>query len=120
MSHPNGAVALEELQVCVAEPESVAQRYARYFGTHANRDGNKWLFELCDGKFVLTDRDALLSEYDIEAPVLPFASLVKIRTREIEDTRMFLKQNGIPFNEMKQEIQIPASETAGATIIFIE
>ena len=74
MTHPNGAIALEELIVCVEEPAIVADRYERYFGIPASEENNLWRFRPCGrGQFVLTTAETLLSEFGIKAPTKPYA-----------------------------------------------
>lgn len=120
MTHPNGAIALEELVVCVDNPATVATRYERYFGIPASEDGNSRRFTLREGCFVLTDPDFLRSAHRIEAPTTPYASALKVRTQSLKNTEKHLIENAIKFTETNHGLQVPASEAAGATLIFIE
>lgn len=120
MTHPNGAIALEELIVCVEEPAIVADRYERYFGIPASEENNLWRFTLREGQFVLTTAETLLSEFGIKAPTKPYASSIKIRTQTLNSATEILTKNGVAYIDTDHGIQIPASEAAGATFIFTE
>lgn len=120
MTHPNGALALEELVVCVDDPATVASRYERYFGIPAKEESNLWCFTLRQGRFVLKTAETLRSEFGIDAPTTPYAAAVKIRTQALNNTTKLLSKNGVAFSDSGHSIQIPASEAAGATFIFTE
>jgi hypothetical protein len=120
MTHPNGAIALEELIVCVDDPATVATRYERYFGIPASEESNLWRFTLRQGQFVLTTAETLRSKFDIIAPTTPFVAAIKIRMQTLNKTTELLTKNGVAFADTGYGIQIPASEAAGATFIFTE
>ncbi len=120
LAHPNGAIALEELIVCVDNPATVAMRYEWYFGIPASEDRNSWRFTLREGNFVLTDPNCLQATFRIEAPTTPYAAALKIRTQTLKDTEKYLIENAIKFTETNDGLQVPASEAAGATFIFTE
>ena len=120
MTHPNGALALQELIVCVDDPASVSSRYERYFGIPAYKEGNQWRFTLREGCFVLMTADTLRDEYDITAPTTPYAAALKVRTGKLANTREFLTTNGVTHIETGLGLLVPASEAAGATFMFTE
>lgn len=120
MTHPNGAIALEELIVCVDDPATVADRYERYFGIPANEKNNLWGFSLRQGQFVLTSAETLLQKFGIETPTTPYAAALKIRTLSLKETKDLLAKNDIAYTSTGHGIRVPASEAAGATFIFTE
>jgi hypothetical protein len=120
MTHPNGAIALEELILCVDDPATVASRYERYFGIPASEENNLWRFTLRQGRFVLTTAETLSAEFDINPPTTPYAAAIKIRTQTLNNTKELLTKNGVTYTDTGHGIKVPASEAAGATFIFTE
>jgi hypothetical protein len=120
MTHPNGAIALEELIVCVDDPATVADRYERYFGIPASEENDLWRFTLRQGQFVLVTAEILRSEFGIDTPTTPYAAAIKIRTQTLENTKELLTKTGVTYTDTGHGIQIPASDAAGATFIFTE
>jgi len=120
MTHPNGAIALEELIVCVDDPATVADRYERYFGIPASEENDLWRFNLRQGQFVLVTAEILRSEFGIDTPTTPYAAAIKIRTQTLENTKELLTKTGVTYTDTGHGIQIPASDAAGATFIFTE
>ena len=120
MTHPNGAIALEELIVCVDDPATVADRYERYFGIPASEENDLWRFTLRQGQFVLATAEILRSEFGIDAPTTPYAAAIKIRTQTLNNTKELLTKTGVTYTDTGHGIQIPASDAAGATFIFTE
>lgn len=120
MTHPNGAIALEELIVCVDDPATVASRYESYFGIPAHHERNLWRFTLRQGQFVLATAETLRRKFAIEAPTTPYAAALKIRTLSLNDTKEFLTINSVHYTSTGHAIQVPAAEAAGATFIFTE
>lgn len=118
MTHPNGAIALEELIVCVDDPATVTQRYERYFGIPASGDGDRWRITLREGSFILLTPNSLCAEYGIESPTTPYAAALTIRTHDLQHTQEYLIENAVKFTETNGGLQVAASEAAGATFIF--
>ena len=120
MTHRNGASSLEEIVVSVDQPSEAAERYQRFFGISPVKNLESYHFNLGEGNFVLTTSKFLRDNYAIDVPSNPFPAIIKIRSINLNQTRTFLEENSIKHKKIKTGIQISSSETAGATVIFIE
>ena len=120
LTHSNGAIALDEIVVCVEEPITVVRRYEKYFGKPASEELNSWNFALRQGNFVITTPATLLKKFDINPPTTPYAAAIKIKTQGLKTTRRILEKNNVVFTETKYGLQVSAAEAAGANIIFTE
>ena len=120
LTHSNGAIALDEIVVCVEEPITVVKRYEKFFGKPASEKFNLWKFALRQGNFVITTPETLLTKFDINPPTMPYAAAMKIKTQGLKTTRGILEKNHVVYTETKYGLQVSAAEAAGANIIFTE
>lgn len=118
LDHPNGAVALSELVVCVEDVDEAARRYSRYFGIPVNWNGAVAEISLDAGRFVLVGVDELMSQYGIEPSVLPFAASFTVAVCNIAATQSLLEGNGLEVGASGSSLSISRADAHGATIIF--
>jgi hypothetical protein len=118
LDHPNGAIALTELVVCVADVDEAARRYSRYFGIPITGDGMAAKIALKTGKFVLIGTAELEERFGIAAPVLPFAAAFTVAVNDLAMTRALLDQNGVEYRAQGNGLMIPSSQAHGATVVF--
>jgi hypothetical protein len=118
LDHPNGAVALTGLVVCVADIEEAAARYARYFDAKPAVEDGRRVFALAAGRFVLTDASGLRRLCDVAPPTLPFAASFTVAVADIDATAALLVRNGVAFATAGRRLVVPATEAHGATVMF--
>jgi hypothetical protein len=118
LDHPNGAVALTELVVCVEDVDEAARRYARYFGIPITRNGIAAECNLQTGKFILIDHTGLRNSYGIDPPVLPFSASFTVAVADLDETQMLLESNGIVATYRHGRLMVAGAEAHGATVIF--
>ncbi|MBT5047088.1 MAG: VOC family protein [Rhodospirillaceae bacterium] len=118
LDHPNGALALTELVVCVEDLDEAARRYSRYFGAPVTRDGTAARIELEIGCFVLLGPEDLFSRYGVQPPVLPFAAAFTVAVADLEATKTLLSATGVGYGAWNGGIIISSSYAHGATVIF--
>jgi catechol 2,3-dioxygenase-like lactoylglutathione lyase family enzyme len=118
LDHPNGAVALTELAVCVADLDEAAARYARYFGAGPVAAAGRRVFSLAAGRFVLTDADGLQAFYGMAPPMLPFAASFTVAVGNIDATAAWLDRNGVSSANSGGRLVVSAAGAHGATIVF--
>lgn len=118
LDHPNGAVALTELVVCVDEVEEAAARYCRMLGVTGTGNEIRREFSLDDSRFVLLSKAALNSEFGIEAPVLPFAASFTVAVADLDHARAVIEGNGIPCEATDQGFVVLPGHACGALIAF--
>ncbi|TMR22789.1 VOC family protein [Nonomuraea turkmeniaca] len=122
--HPNGAVELVECVLCVADDEldAAEQRYQRYVGRTASRDGAVRTFTLGEGRGRITlvgasGLDGLLPGEG--ATALPGFAAYAVAVRDVAATGRFLREAGVPVAKTDAgEIFVPAREALGTAILF--
>jgi hypothetical protein len=118
LDHPNGAVALTELVVCVDDVETAARRYARYFGIPVTRNGIVSEISLKNGKFKLLGPAGLRNIYGIDPPTLPFAASVSIAVENIAETERLLDGNGVAVTRPNGCLMVAGADANGAHVVF--
>jgi catechol 2,3-dioxygenase-like lactoylglutathione lyase family enzyme len=120
--HPNGALALVESILCTPDAELAAyvERYQRYLGLPARQDGEARVFDLREASVRLVPASALSASLPGEsAPVLPAFVACTVAVRDLDATRAFLENNGLPVHHAPAgDIFVPANTSLGAAIIF--
>ena len=118
LDHPNGAVALTELVVCVEDVNEAARRYARYFGIPITRNGMGVECALQPGKFILIDHTGLREAYGIDPPALPFAASFTVAVTDLRETQNLLEKNRISLTQRQGKLMVAGSDAHGANVIF--
>jgi catechol 2,3-dioxygenase-like lactoylglutathione lyase family enzyme len=122
LQHPNGAVDLVESILCVpdAEIEAYVERYQRYLGREARRDGATRVFDLRNSCVRLIPASWLAVMLPGEtAPALPAFVAYAVAVHDPDSTRRLLESNGlIVHEEPAGGIFAPARDALGAAIIF--
>lgn len=122
LQHPNGAVDLVESILCVpdAEIEAYVERYQRYLGSKARRDGAAQIFDLQKSCVKLIPESHLTMMLPGEtAPALPAFVAYAVAMRDLDSTRRLLESNGVVVNaESSGGIFVPAKVALGAAVIF--
>lgn len=120
--HPNGAVDLVESILCTpdAQIEAYVERYQRYLGGVARRDGAAHVFDLRQSCVRLIPASRLGDLLPGEtAPVLPAFVAYAVAVRDPGSTRRWLEDNGFPVNaEASGGIFVPSKAALGAAVIF--
>ncbi|MCG5212300.1 VOC family protein [Streptosporangium soli] len=120
--HPNGAVELVDVVLCVAEPDLVAteKRYAAYLGRAARSEGTVRVFDLEGSRVTLvadTELDRLLPGE--RPPALPAFVAFAVAVGDQEATRSHLQENGFPVMPTPSgDVFVPAASALGAAVVF--
>ncbi|MGW0590787.1 VOC family protein [Streptosporangium sp. NPDC002607] len=122
LDHPNGAVALAECLLCVTDDDLdlVAERYERYLGIAAHRDGSSRRFDLDTGRLTITSPAGLTARLPGErAHSLPALSAYTIEVTDLAATEHLLATQGIrPQQAATGELFISATAAHGAAIML--
>lgn len=118
LDHPNGAVALTELVVCVEDVNEAARRYAKYFGVPIMRNGMGAECALQQGKFILIDPTELREAYGIDPPALPFAASFTVAVTDLRETQTLLEKNRISLTQRPGKLMVAGSDAHGANVQF--
>jgi len=119
LDHPNGALALREVAVCVADPDESAARFARILGIAGTPDGAQRRFLLPHGRFVLVGPDDMARMHpDVRIPALPFVASLTIGVADIDATAGLLAANAVAAQRRDGRIVVPPESGCGAICVF--
>ncbi|WP_028778066.1 VOC family protein [Shimazuella kribbensis] len=122
MNHPNGAIELVEVVLCVADAEldDFTKRYRRYLGLDAQTKGIKRIFDLNGAHITIVPESGLNIILPGEtAPSLPGFVGYAVAVHDILATRKYMEGNGLPVVETEEgDIFVPASALLGTAVIF--
>ena len=118
--HDNRAEALTGLLVCVADPEEVAARYARFTGKPAGKVGGLHTVALDRGAIIFAGAEAAEDVVpDLEIPNLPFIAGVSLRSANIPATRQALADRAVrPLHADGELICIGPRDALGGYLLF--
>lgn len=119
LDHPNGAVGLTELAVCVADVEEAAARYGRMFGVAGAGDHTRRVFDLDAGRFVLLSAAALKSELGLDAPVLPFAASFTAAVTDLGKAGAVMEAAGVRCMIGDGGFTVSPHDACGALVVVI-
>jgi len=119
MEHANGAVALNGVVLCVADPQEAARRFGRYSGLLAQVSGGVWRISTARGYLLFLDRETLLRRLDVVPPSLPWIAGCVLRSEDIAATGDTIRGSGIPVHLLGNRrllVMLPAA--VGGIVIF--
>lgn len=117
--HPNGAVGLREITLCVADLDEVAPRYGRLLGVKPERQGERATFNLPRGRYVIVSEAELPRAVPgATAPLLPFPAAFTCSVEKLDATAALFKDNGVPHGKHDGRLVVPAEFGGGATVMF--
>jgi hypothetical protein len=118
MHHPNRATSLAEAIICVADPDSVAAKYAAYTGHPLRRSGNLRVVDLGSVRIVVTAPDHLGEVLPGQvAPTLPFLAGFTVKA-DLAAAAEVLRRNGVGFETHGDRIIVDARDGCGSGVLF--
>lgn len=119
MEHANGAVALNGVVLCVADPQETARRFARYTGLLAQVSGGVWRIAAARGHLLFLDRDTLHRRLDVAPPSLPWIAGCALRSADIAATGDYLRRSGLPVHGLgDRRLLVKLPPGLGGIVIF--
>ena len=120
--HPNGAIDLVEVILCVAPDRlpSVESRYETYLGRPASAAGRARIFPLEDARLTLVASDGLAELLPGEQPVaVPALIAYAVTVRDLAETERFLRRQGFsPTTTRAGDCVVSATAALGAAVVF--
>ena len=97
LEHPNGAVALSEVALCVEDLDETCGRLSRLFGTQPEevRPGGK-VFHLSRGNVYVITETRLKEWVGISPPAMPYVAGFGIAVKDLDATREYLASRDAP------------------------
>lgn len=119
LDHPNGAQALTALWIAADDPDEPAQRFARFTGRAAARDGAVLAIRLDRGSLRFASPRYLEHEFGIvPGPPLPYLAAYEIEVAALDRVDSVARAAGITVRRLAQAIAITLPASIGGTIIF--
>lgn len=122
--HPNGAVDLVEVVLCVAAADLAAteRRYQTYLARAARADGPARVFDLQGAQVTLVADEDLEALYPGERPAaLPAFVGYAVAVRDLQATSALLRGRGFPLvSAGARGVFVPAQAALGAAVTFRE
>ena len=119
LDHPNRAVALREVVVCVDDPGEAAERYGRILGISPVRTGRAQQLDMAQGSLVLVSPGDLPTTVPADVPpFVPFIAAFSVATDAPDVTRRHLETGEIPFERENGNLVVPAGEACGTILVF--
>ena len=119
LDHPNRAVGLREVVVCVEDPEEAADRYSRILGISPVSAEGTQRINMAHGRLVLVAADNLLNILPANVPpTIPFIAAFTVATDAPDATEVLLETGGIPFEKSDGNLVVSADEACGTLLVF--
>jgi hypothetical protein len=120
LEHPNGALALDEVIIAVADPDEAASRFARFCGRSARRRAAGHFLLPCErGSLHLVAPAHLRALLGVEPPVLPFIAAYGLLVRNITAIRAVLEEGGGAVATLSPEaLAVTSPAEIGGTLVF--
>ncbi len=120
LSHPNGAVALTGLLVCVEDPAEAADRFSRFLDGQAIEKNGAIDLQSARGRTTFIKPGALGTFIaGMVAPTQPFMAAVGIAVRDLNKTADFLKGAGVKSTALGGgRLLVGRDDALGAAIVF--
>lgn len=115
LKHANGAVALDEVVIHVADLGEAARRFERQLGVRGSGNGGTRSFTLPRGRCVLVDSTALPRA---DAPKAPAVVGITVTTSSLDQTEKLLKEKGVIHSRHGGRLLVDPKETCGVFLTF--
>ena len=119
LNHPNGAQALAAVWIAAADPAEPAERFARFTGRPARRDGAFVTITLERGALHFATEELLAGELGIApGPPLPYLAASEIEVASLDRLRRRLDGTGLAHQTIAGWTAVSLPPSIGGTILF--
>jgi Glyoxalase-like domain len=119
LDHPNGAQALAAVWIAAADPAEPAQRFARFTGRPARRDGEIMTIALERGALRFATAEFIARELGIApGPPLPYLAASEIEVASLARLHRHLDIAGLAYYARAGRTVVPLPPPVGGTIVF--
>jgi len=122
LDHANGATALREVVVVVADPDEAAERYARFTGRASKAEGaGRQVLPLDRGRVVLLSSAAWRAEFPgIEPPALPWIGATTLTVESLDGLAARCHDADPPAARRDGCLVVPLPAAVGGVMVFCE
>lgn len=119
LEHPNGAQSLSVLWIAAADPDEPAQRFARFTGRPARRDGEVMAVALERGSLRFASPGYLQRQFGIApGPPLPYLAAYEIEVASRERVSRLLASAGLATRPVSGGAALSLPPVLGGAIVF--
>jgi hypothetical protein len=119
LDHPNGARSLAAVWIAAADPGEPAERFARFTGRPARRDGAVTTIALERGALRFAAPEFLAREFAIApGPPLPYLAACEIEITDLDRLRRYLDTAGLAHQRIADGAAASLPPSVGGTILF--
>lgn len=121
LDHPNGAMGLAAVLLCVADPVETAQRYYRFTGLEPGSAAGGLRIETARGALILVQAERLERSLNLDAPSLPWIAGYVLESKALGAAREYLAAAGagvISSAHGHMLVRLPAA--VGGIVVFAE
>jgi len=119
LDHPNGARALAAVWIAAADPAEPVERFARFTGHPARRDGAIMTIALERGALRFATPEFLAREFGIApGPPLPYLAASEIEVASLDRLRRRLDGAGLVYRAIADGTAVPLPTSVGGTVLF--
>lgn len=117
----NGLTGLLEVALVIADPSEAAERYSRFLGRMAEREGASLLISLDRGGLRFLDGRGAAEHFGrVSRPPLPAVGAITLTSSDLDKTRYFFLSNGLrPGAINPGHLLIDESEALGVHLIIV-
>jgi hypothetical protein len=118
LAHPNGAVALNGVIVCVTDPQETAARYGRYTGLPFHMSGSVGCLATARGSLMFLDPVTLKRRLHVGAPAVPWIAGCILESEDMGATGDHLRKSSWTVNTVESRLLIELPPSVGGIVIF--
>ena len=119
LDHPNGAQALAAVWIAAVDPAESAERFARFTGRPARRDGAVTTIALERGALRFATAEYLAAEFGVrDGPPLPYLAACEIEVASLDRLLRHLDGAGLARHRLAGGAAVPLPPAAGGTLLF--
>jgi len=118
MNHPNGAISITEVIVCVQDPDGVARKYGLYTDQAVQRRGALHIVEFGVSRIIVVNPSDLPEVLPRQvAPTVPFLAGFTVAS-DLEITERALEEREIDFRIHNGRMHVNPTDGYGAAVVF--
>jgi hypothetical protein len=119
MTHPNAAIGLRAVMVCVDDVDSAVERYARFTGLAYHVSGGTRMFRLQRGRLEFYDASSFAARFGADVPQRPWIAGCEVASSDLGATRACLADRGLPVRALSDgRIAVAGPEAIGGVYVF--
>jgi hypothetical protein len=119
LDHPNGAQALAAVWIAAADPVEPVERFARFTGRPAHREGAVTTIALERGALRVATPEFLAREFGVApGPPLPYLAASELEVASLDRLRRRLDSTGLAHQAITDGTAVRLPPSVGGTILF--